>query len=337
MLKLRRTICQFPSEWDKGSIATRYGFVKELEPFKQSPEAWPRLEAHLKAVSFDALPAAYLAADWHWHPREFIAQMRKCLWLNQRELVQLVPLKAVRGQGAGLRGPFFYERIGRSGGSLIRTHHDALNRTWRKYCVTTRERLAAFVGNSVQETSWWATTEEGDGANLRYAPWFGRGFLQLTNSDGQFSAGSNYGKYFLFRGRRIAGATPTQIANWRDDVGTVRFDAADSGGAYWAWNRANMEAETAGTNSRRTITLAPKSQLLPGQSLTIYENVPFRRVACLINLPAAISSANPQLNGLVDRYSGYAAAQVTLFDTAGFPDAQGQMDALPEQFTARRL
>ena len=334
---LRRAICKFPSEWDRQTTGERYGFAEDLlQAITQGTEAWTRLHAHLQAISFAGLPASYLAADWHWHPREFMAQMRKCLWLSEHELIQFVPTKAVRSQGAGLRGPFFYERIGRNGGSLIGTHHGALNRTWRKYCVTTRARLAAFVGNSVQETSWWSTTEEGDGMNLRYAPWFGRGFLQLTNPDGRFSATSNYGRYFLFRGRLITGATPAQMVQWRERVGGDPFDAADSGGAYWAWNRANEEAETAGPNSRRTITLAPRSQLLPGQSLTIYENVPFRRVACLINLPAAIGSANPQLNGLVDRYSGYAAAQVALFDTPSFPDAQGHLAELPEQFTVRR-
>ena len=335
--RLRRAICKFPSEWDQQTTGERYGFAEDLlQEITQDTEAWTRLHTHLQAISFTGLPADYLAADWRVHPREFVGEMRKCLWLSEHELIQFVPTKAVRGKGAGLRGPFFYERIGRTGGNLIRTHHDALNRTWRKYCVTTRARLAAFVGNSVQETSWWSTTQEGDGANLRYAPWFGRGFLQLTNPDGQFSASSNYGKYFLFRGRHVAGATPAQIAAWRDNVGTVEFDAADSGGAYWAWNRANEEAETVGPNSRRTITIAPKSQLLPGQSLTIYENVPFRRVACLINMPAAIGSANPQLNGLVDRYSGYAAAQVALFDAPGFPDVSGGLAYLPEEFTARR-
>ena len=94
--KLRRTICKFPSEWDRASMPTRYAFVRELDPFKDVPEAWPRLEAHLRAMSFDALPAAYLAADWRIHPMEFLRLMRSCGWLFQNELIQLLPVGMVQ-------------------------------------------------------------------------------------------------------------------------------------------------------------------------------------------------------------------------------------------------
>ena len=334
--KLKRAICKFPSEWNRDTAGVRYGFAEELMAFADDPQAFPRLQAHLRALSFAGLPAGYLAADWRMHPREFINIFRRCLWLSLHEMRQLVPMKAVRGVSGGLRGPFYYERIGLHGGRLLANHHLPLNLTFRKFGVVTRERLAAFVGNSVQETSWWATTEEGGGPGLRYAPWYGRGFLQLTNPNGAFSAGSNYGKYFLFRGRTVAGATAAQLSAWREAVALDRFDAADSAGAYWSWSRANAEADTVSANTRRTIQLHARSQLLPGGALTIYENVQFRRVACLINLPGAVNSANPQLNGLVDRYSGYDNAQVVLFDTATFPNAQGQPELLPEQFEARR-
>ncbi|MEO7057663.1 MAG: hypothetical protein ABI281_08040, partial [Caldimonas sp.] len=78
------------------------------------------------------------------------------------------------------------------------------------------------------------------------------------------------------------------------------------------------------------------SQLTPNQAVTIYENVSFRRVACLINLPAAVNNANPNLNGLVDRYAAFANAQVVLFDGPRFPDVQGRLQFLPEGFTPRR-
>ena len=70
--------------------------------------------------------------------------------------------------------------------------------------------------------------------------------------------------------------------------------------------------------------------------MAIYENTSFRRVACVINLPSGKNSSDPQLNGLVDRYSGYAHAQAVLFDTAMFPDANGQMQERPEDFSPRR-
>lgn len=52
MQKLRRVVCQFPSEWDQGTIAARYGFVRELAAFQEAPEAWAPFEAHLRALSF---------------------------------------------------------------------------------------------------------------------------------------------------------------------------------------------------------------------------------------------------------------------------------------------
>jgi len=70
--------------------------------------------------------------------------------------------------------------------------------------------------------------------------------------------------------------------------------------------------------------------------MAIYENASFRRMACVIDLPSGKTSRNPQLNGLVDRYSGYTNAQAVLFDTALFPDAKGQLQALPEGFAQRR-
>ena len=84
------------------------------------------------------------------------------------------------------------------------------------------------------------------------------------------------------------------------------------------------------------ITLAPNSQMRPSETIAIYENVTFRRVACLINLPASINSANPQLFGLVDRYSGFVNAYVVLYDLTDFSDAQGQSQPTPVDFSPRR-
>ena len=136
----------------------------------------------------------------------------------------------------------------------------------------------------------------------------------------------------------MAGASPAQITQWRDAVagGEPKEDASDSAGAYWAWNDANRDADAVGMNTRRTVSLSERSQMMPGQIMTVYENIPFRRVACLINLPNSRSNADPQLNGLVDRYTAYANAQFVLFDAAQFPDPQGIPQSLPEDFSPRR-
>ena len=45
--------------------------------------------------------------------------MRKCAWLSAGEMRQLVLVKVVRGQGPGMHGPFFSERVDQNGGPLI--------------------------------------------------------------------------------------------------------------------------------------------------------------------------------------------------------------------------
>jgi len=334
--KLKRALCKFPSELNQDRIEEHWGWLRN-DPEYGLGEKYEEFASHVKALTIPWEEKTSLPDSvWHLQPREFITTWRKCGWLSESELRQLVPMKAVRGQGAGLRGPFCYESMQRSAGQVIGDHLITLNCVVRKFSVITPFRLAAFVGNSVQETTWWSTMEEGNGDNLRYAPWYGRGFLQLTNSDGQFSPNSNYGKYFAFRGRNIVSIPENQLVQWRRNVARDPYDAPNSAGAYWSWNRGNAEADQPSPNTRRVIALAANSQLRARESIAIYENVTFRRVACMINLPASVNSNNPQLNGLVDRYSGFANAQVVLYDLTAFPNAQGQMESTPEDFSPRR-
>ena len=138
--QLRRTVCKFPSEWDKGSIATRYSFVKELESFKQNPDAWTKLEAHLKAISFDALPAGYLAAQWRMHPKEFMLQMRKCGWLSKDEFSQVYELTPEQ---------------------LREQYRIALNQVTRKYLYSGNPlRLSHFLGQGAIESASLRTMQE---------------------------------------------------------------------------------------------------------------------------------------------------------------------------------
>ena len=94
----RRTICKFPSEWDRTTISQRYQWLNEMEyGFKDHPDDWKRFENHLKAITFEKLPEAYLDAQWHFHPTEFIKLFRKCGWLSNKEFKQLLPMMVLRG------------------------------------------------------------------------------------------------------------------------------------------------------------------------------------------------------------------------------------------------
>lgn len=221
---LRRVICRFPSEWDQTTIATRYGFVRELEAFQEASEAWDTFEAHLRSISFTGLPAEYLNADWRLHPREFVGWMRKCGWLSSKELAQCVPRNAVE-QTRSRQGNTMYPKsviTWRVAYSRAGNLSNVLNKTFRKYGISlSMLRVAYFLANSIQETIYFSRTSELGGPNTRYAPWYGRGFLQLTWEE-------NYRRYGNFRGWQ--GQT---TVSYRDALETDIFCAADSAGYYW--------------------------------------------------------------------------------------------------------
>ena len=197
--KLKRVLCKFPSEWDKGSITARYGFVKDLQPFTEAPEAWPRLEAHLNAISFDALPAAYLSADWRGHPREFIECLRKCGWLSVIELAQTFPrhlFYTTAGTRTAITTPASVYSLARATAvERVSGHSIDINRTMRKYSITSAQRQAHFLAQVMLETAQWRNIppnrllmhEWGFGAYSAanpmtefYTAFYGRGIMQLT-------------------------------------------------------------------------------------------------------------------------------------------------------------
>lgn len=144
--KLERMICRFPSEWERGTMATRYGFVRELPAFRDAPGAWNRFEAHLNAITYNGLPADYLAAEWRVHPKAFIGWMRQCHWLQRRDLRRL------------------FTRIDEAYMNQIR---DELNKVSGKHFLNSVLRQAHFFGQIRQEAgSSMAATSE----NLNYAP-----------------------------------------------------------------------------------------------------------------------------------------------------------------------
>jgi predicted chitinase len=150
--KLKRAICKFPTEWDKATISARYNFVQELESFKAAKasgnDMWPKLEAHLKAISFDGLPAQYIAADWHVHPKEFIELMRKSGWLSQGELSRIYPDESK------------YTSVGKTSSTYKETYRTALNQAFRKYRLHTGKRMSHFFGQAAQECYYFMLVRE---------------------------------------------------------------------------------------------------------------------------------------------------------------------------------
>ncbi|MBB3213486.1 hydroxyethylthiazole kinase [Herbaspirillum sp. Sphag1AN] len=140
---LRRTICQFPTEWDRGTIIARYGCLNEMEfGAKNRADRWARFENHARAVSFDGLPQEYKDAQWHFHPTEFIKHFRKCGWLGEGDL------------NAILNGA---PAVGRARAVTLRI---PMNQMLRKYLICSRQRQAHFLAQVGHETGWWQFKEE---------------------------------------------------------------------------------------------------------------------------------------------------------------------------------
>lgn len=212
----------------------------------------------------------------------------------------------------------------------------------RKFGIATRQRAAAFLGNAMQETRWFrALASEDGGDTARYAPWFGRGFLQLTWP-------GNYIAYFRFRGHQVDDALAKQIdaaakssdrtrsngalvaadrnvsmsmKQWRDGVGAR--DAADSAGAYWSWSGAATFADM-------PMVMHREVNAVGGANRAYYRCDSFGQVAATVNLGHP-SNRLGGVNGLVARYEAHASAVVLLGDGVPFPDAQGNLRNSPDE------
>jgi hypothetical protein len=274
--KLRKMICKFPTEWDRGTTAARYGFVQELDAFKAAPDAWPKLQAHLEAISFVGLHAGYLAADWHWHPREFIETFRKCGWLSAREMPQLV----IRRTSGSNQIPITWAQAN----TRISLRRLELNRTLRKFGFAPRIRQAHFFGQCVQETDYLQAMAEYIGMAADYAPYIGRGFTQLTWAKNYVSYGefrgfsaphaftlANFPAWYPVHKHKWYDGRPSQaqitqnglqqytldgktVPSWDVvSVATDSFLAVDTGGFYWVWKKL-ADSNTGHRTGQRNIT-----------------------------------------------------------------------------------
>ncbi|WP_019562386.1 M23 family metallopeptidase, partial [Caldimonas manganoxidans] len=200
--RLARTICKFASEWDASTLQARWGWLRQPSPQHppgMSDEDWQRFCAHAQALCFEC-PQLF-QAQWHVDPKAFIGHMRRCGWRSEQELVQLVPSHAMRTTKRDRQRVVLWEEVAdvkttRNRRPILPLHRIALNKMLRIYGIDTPLRQACFFGNSIQETGWLQRLSELQGESLWYAPWYGRGFLQLTGP-------GNYCEYWRWRGRQV--------------------------------------------------------------------------------------------------------------------------------------
>ncbi|ENJ4068830.1 M23 family peptidase [Enterobacter hormaechei] len=338
-----KLICHFPFEWEKSTFDTRFSWLKTGND-KRAPMTegdYAKFKAHAEALCFDS-GALSNGRLWHFEPKTFIKHLRNCGWLSFCEMKQIVPSHALRQSG---RDRFVWEAINtnlRTPGSILSNQISNLNSSMRKYCINTPFRISCFLGNAIQETGWLSTLHEGNGSNLWYAPWYGRGFLQLTNPE-------NYLNYFKYIGKvvqdqlkrslvdayaLIAAQPPanrsnatlqdrhfptlsTEFIGLRSEVsdsqGTL---AADSAGFYWVKNKMAKYADEEHVLERVSVN----------SNLGIkyyYRSPSFWKASAAVNLPGRIGSLyHRSLNGFDSRCCAYGVAIAILTENK-FPNASG--------------
>ncbi|MBO9647891.1 MAG: hypothetical protein J7605_05220, partial [Variovorax sp.] len=325
---------------------------------------WRCFAEHCKATTFADLPSDYLAAKWRFHPTEFITVMRQCGWLSEAELLQLLPQHAMRSS----KGITLWEAVPATNANfrtnpVARDHRVPLNRAMRKWGIASPFRAATFFGNAIQETMWLGRLSEFGGSTLWYAPWQGRGFLQLTNP-------GNYVDYWRYRGRvvpeslraalvnayqKINSTAPAsrsnsglqdanfpaltqEMKNWRaatqDDrvanYAEALFAPSDSAGYYWAKNFMSKEADKRHFLERVTIQTNLGAKVY-------YRSPAFWRASATVNLPGAVNRTNyAGINGFDARCVAYGYALAVLSEKQ-FLDCNGQEILwFPDSHSSRR-
>ncbi|MBE4966265.1 M23 family peptidase [Enterobacter cloacae complex sp. P24RS] len=354
-----KLICHFPFEWEKSTIDTRFSWLKTGDD-KRAPmtEAdYAKFKAHAEALCFDSgsLGSGRL---WHFEPKVIINHLRNCSWLSFSEMKQIVPSHALRQSG---RNRYAWEAINtnlRESGSILSNQISNLNYAMRKYCINTSFRIACFLGNAIQETGWLSTLHEGNGSNLWYAPWYGRGFLQLTNPD-------NYLNYFKYIGKTvqeplrqilvntyasIAAQPPgnrsnatlqdrhfptlsTEFIELRNEVSNSDSSsilAADSAGFYWVKNKMAKYADKEHVLERVSVNSNAGVKYY-------YRSPSFWEASAAVNLPGRIGSLyHRSLNGFDSRCCAYGVAIAVLTENK-FPNASGSLVVdFPEGYKHRK-
>ena len=245
--RLSMAICKFPIEWskDEGAINTRWGWVKQASealPVPLSSADFEALKAHIQALGFwedihdNELPKAN--ACWHFPPKAFVEQFRKCGWLSPSELAQCLPRKSLTGS---IPWSVSVQRAA--------THVQPINLIYGKYLNNCKIRLIHFLAQTYIETGVLRTsTEDSKGAGHSYGAFYGRGYMQLTWA-------SNYEAYGRYRHLLDQGTlayadtriTATSTHIWADggpskrwaprfDPSIVETDnshGAEASGMYW--------------------------------------------------------------------------------------------------------
>jgi hypothetical protein len=324
---MSKAICKFPIEWTKTDIDERWDWLMsphEALPVPMWEVDFNTLKNHIEALAFWEEAMANEATlpgpsdCWHLPPTAFVEHFRKCGWLTDRELAQCIP-RMVIDETRNSAGQRVYPRSSitwKSAKTRAERFAKPLNHALRRYGISnTRLRIAYFLANAIQETIYLTRTSELGGASTRYAPWYGRGLLQLTWED-------NYRRYGKFRGFSPDAST------FRDSLEHDLSIACDSAGFYWTScakepSKALDISREADSQPVFTDKALPnvcdsfdyRTKTCRGQASTLQlkSSYELERVARAVNTGSPGSTGI--VNGLVQRENVFFATVQTLTDT----------------------
>lgn len=241
--RLEKTIAKFPTDWvdTDADIETQWGWLKKkeesalvlIEPMTE--DDFNLLKDHQKALGWWTTAAIPSLDKSHWHlqPRAFITLFMKCGWMSIDEFAQCVPRRNLHLRGTTWEAQTIAAwATARQRSSTWIPH---LNLAMRKYSISSsKQRIAHFIAQVIEESGYIQYVKEGGGESASYAPWYGRGLIQLTHL-------GNYQKYGTYRGFNSA-SVPAQYSElgWNPDTllatSNSVFNAhncADSACFYW--------------------------------------------------------------------------------------------------------
>lgn len=242
--RMAKAICKFSTEWAKTDLDVRYSWLK------QSSDAWktPLSETDFTALINHATKLAFwedakglpASSDvWHFPATEFIRQFRKCGWLSTNEFAQCFPRKLLRLVHTQFKPEAFEwdDAIARATEWV-----SPFNFATRRYGIAAnRLRILHFFSHVIPETGNLRYVKELRGELATYAPYYGRGLIQLT----LLSNYEGYGKFKMLHGGSVPakfsalGWNPDQVIALDNDGNHNSNNCADSS-AYYLISRANM-------------------------------------------------------------------------------------------------
>jgi hypothetical protein len=180
---MRRWVVKHPSEWDSRTLEQRYQRERSKGGTLHDESAWQGFREHAEKLCFQDAGGFNPVPLWHLHPLQFIRHFRGCGWLSAEEFARCIP----RNSRSGTVG--WASALSRAG-----THSGSYNKFIRKYCGTSRERLAHNLAQTFIETGLFGlVSEDGAGRGKTYGAFYGRGYHQITWA-------GNYKNYGNFKG-----------------------------------------------------------------------------------------------------------------------------------------